>query len=272
MRIRMIPILSTFIAIPMLAACAATAPSNDTSALNDTGWTVSGLPGQTLLPDRQITMHFENGRIHGTDGCNRYSASYTSAGGKFNVGKNIVSTKMACPESVMQQAEDFLIALSNASALRRDARQLVLLDANGKAVAILAAQRRELSGTSWLVTSYNNGKQAVVNVLAGSALTVDFSADGSVSGSAGCNNYTAIYAASGKSIKIGQAAASKKMCVRPEGVMEQEGRFLKALQTVAAWRLEGDRLELRTAEGALAVTLSTAKGFHSPSMTPAKKR
>jgi heat shock protein HslJ len=38
--------------------------------------------------------------------------------------------------------------------------------------------------------------------------------------------------------------------------MEQEQQFLKALETVATMRMEGDRFELRTADGALAVTLT----------------
>jgi heat shock protein HslJ len=45
------------------------------------------------------------------------------------------------------------------------------------------------------------------------------------------------------------------MCVEPEGVMEQEQRFLKALETVATARQEAGRVELRTADGAMAVTL-----------------
>ena len=45
------------------------------------------------------------------------------------------------------------------------------------------------------------------------------------------------------------------MCGTPPGVMEQESQFLKALQSATAWRREGDRLELRTATGALALSL-----------------
>jgi len=43
-------------------------------------------------------------------------------------------------------------------------------------------------------------------------------------------------------------------------VMEQERQFLRALETVATARFEGDRLELRSAEGQLAVTLTKASG------------
>jgi heat shock protein HslJ len=38
--------------------------------------------------------------------------------------------------------------------------------------------------------------------------------------------------------------------------MEQEQQFLKALETVASARQEGDRLELRTATDAMAVNLA----------------
>ena len=38
--------------------------------------------------------------------------------------------------------------------------------------------------------------------------------------------------------------------------MGQEAQYLKALATAATYRLDGDQLELRNADGALAVTLS----------------
>jgi heat shock protein HslJ len=50
------------------------------------------------------------------------------------------------------------------------------------------------------------------------------------------------------------------MCANPERVMEQEQQFLKALETVATAGFEGDRLELRTATGALAMTLTKEGG------------
>ena len=40
--------------------------------------------------------------------------------------------------------------------------------------------------------------------------------------------------------------------------MAQEQAFLKALEPVATARVDGDRLELRTAAGALAVVLTRA--------------
>jgi len=80
-----------------------------------------------------------------------------------------------------------------------------------------------------------------------------------VTGSGGCNSYDATVktTAPGK-IEVGPVSATRKACSTPEGVMEQEAAYLAALQSAAAYRLEGDHLELRTADGAIAATLQRA--------------
>ena len=88
----------------------------------------------------------------------------------------------------------------------------------------------------------------------GIALDLAFGIDGKASGSAGCNRYVAPYQASGNSLSFGAAAATRRLCAEAE-LMEQERQFLQALASVATARREGDRLELRTADGALAVSL-----------------
>jgi heat shock protein HslJ len=50
------------------------------------------------------------------------------------------------------------------------------------------------------------------------------------------------------------------MCAEPEGVMEQEQMLLAALETVATAQVEGDRLELRRADGALALSATRDGG------------
>ena len=123
-------------------------------------------------------------------------------------------------------------------------------------VATFAVQSQTLAGTSWRVTGDNNGKPAVGSALSGTSHTMAFSADGRVSGSAGCNSYAAPYTHSGQPLTIGPGAATRKRYARPERVMEQEQQFPKALETVSTARFEGDRLELRTATGALAASLA----------------
>lgn len=231
-------------------------PASD-DVLSGTSWTLSGLMDLPPLPGKS-TMHFENGKVNGSDGCNRYGGSYTFVAGGFKVGEDMVSTKMACDEAIMRQAEAFLAALRAASEVKMNAEELMLLDAGGNELAAFAAQSNSLDGTSWRVTGYNNGKQAVVSVSAGTRLTAEFNTDGKLGGSAGCNRYSAPYTISGKTLSIGPTAATRKSCAKPAGVMTQEARYLKALASAATFRLDGDRLELRTSKGALAVTMSAA--------------
>jgi heat shock protein HslJ len=238
-----------------LAACTAN-PSmmSETSPLEGTAWILSALPGKTLPLEKMVTLRFEGGKASGSDGCNRYSAPYTSAGRSLAISPRGISTMMACPPEAMQLARDFTAALHDTRSWRTEGGHLHLLAADGRTLATLAAQPASLAGTSWRVTAINNGKQAVVSVLSGSTLTLGFTADGLASGSAGCNRYKTRYQADAAKLRFQVPAATRMMCPG-EGLMEQEQAFLKALSTVASARHEGSRLELRTAEGALAVTL-----------------
>lgn len=105
-----------------------------------------------------------------------------------------------------------------------------------------------LEGTRWDVVNYNNGRGALGTLIIDSYITLDFGADGQVSGNAGCNNYFASYQVTGNNITIGQPGSTSLFCAEPEGVMEQEAGFLDTLQTAATFRLDGDTLEMRSAD------------------------
>jgi heat shock protein HslJ len=166
---------------------------------------------------------------------------------------------MACPGVVMPQSTAFYEVLRQTADVQGDGQQISLVDASGKTLATFIAQNTTLAGTAWVVTGYNNGKQAVVSVIADTTITVEFNTDGRMSGLAGCNSYTAKYEVTGKGIKIALGVPSAKLCTTPAGIMEQDSQFLRALATAATYRVEGDRLELRTADGALAVQLEKGK-------------
>jgi heat shock protein HslJ len=242
----------------LLSACASVSPEAETPSLDGTAWVLSSLPGRTLEPGTIVTLRFEGSRAGGVDGCNRYVTSYAAEGATLRLLANGASTQMACPRPVMLQAVVYMQSLADTHSYRVEDGHLQLLGADGAVLATFAPQSQNVAGTEWQVTGYNNGKQAVVSLLADTRLTLAFAADGKASGSAGCNDYMGTYAQSGESLKFGPAATTRKMCAHPAGVMEQEQLFLKALQSVATARQEGDRLELRTADGALAVSLTRA--------------
>lgn len=222
-------------------------------------WTLVDLPGQMLSGDRVPTLMADGSRVQGSDGCNRYTAPYKAGSdGTFKLSGGVARTKMACRGGSAMLARDFIDALTHASRLTIEGSRLTLLDARGRALAVFEAQSQSLASSSWDVTGYNNGTQAVVSIITGSRVTLAFSAEGRVSGSAGCNNFTGAYVVKAGELTIHDVAATRKMCVEPAGVMEQESAFLKALDTSMRVRIEGGRLELRYADGALALNATRA--------------
>jgi len=239
----------------LLLGASTSAPPLPADPLDGTAWVLTELPGQSLEPDAQISLRFAERRLGGSDGCNRYGGSYIAHGSDLRLGEDLASTQMACPEPVMHQAAAYLAALQGTSATRVTQASLELLDASGTLMARFTAQPRELSGTRWQIVAVNNGRQATASVLPGSSLTLEFGTDGRASGFAGCNRYTAGYTQTGTALDFSAPAATKRYCAEPADLMAQEAALLAALETVAVARREGNRLELRTDEGALALDL-----------------
>jgi heat shock protein HslJ len=259
-------VLTTLIIALVATACAPTAaPATQPAppkeqpvsgnALDGTSWLLVTLNGQLALTDTTVTLNFAGGKAAGTDGCNNYTGAYAADSTNIKFGQ-LASTMMACPEPIMKQASAYMQALAQAATYQSNAKQLKLFDAGGKELAVFNAQSNDLAGTSWIVTGYNNGKQAVVSVMAGTELTANFGTDGRLNGSSGCNTYNASYTTDGNKIAIGPAATTMMAC--EQAVMDQEQQYLAALATAATYRIDGSKLELRTADGALAVTFTKA--------------
>ena len=229
-----------------------------TSYNNGKGGVVSG------AVDAEVTAVFgADGTLSGSAGCNRYSAPYTVDGAKIKIGLAI-STMMMCAQPIMDQEQQYLAAIQQAATYNIQGTRLELRSADGALQASYSPQpagASALVGPTWLMTAYNNGKQAVVSGVDGTEVTAVFGADGQLSGSAGCNTYNAPYTVDGEKITIGAPATTRMMC--PQPIMEQEAQYLAAIQLAATYNVQGSRLDLRSAEDALQATYT-----QQPAVTP----
>ena len=98
--------------------------------------------------------------------------------------------------------------------------------------------RHALVGTSWLAQAIDG---SAVDPAVRS--TVTFQREDQVIGSGGCNRYFGRLGLSGSTLSVSDVGNTRMMC-SPVSVMEQEQRFLAALQAAVAWRREGDTLVL----------------------------
>lgn len=251
----------------LLAGCAVTPTPFDRtpggaggpSDLVGITWLLDELNGQPTIEGTFPSVTFNNqGGFNGSGGCNVYTGSYTSSGGQIDVADNIISTMMACDDPIMTQEFGLFDALKTASSYAVVDTRLTLSDQNGTALATFNAQSQDLAGTSWQVTAYNNGQEAVVGVLEGTTPTIEFGADGQLSGTAGCNRVIGSYSTTDGTIELGPLATTQMACPEPEGVMDQETRLVAALESAATYHVEGPTLEMRTADDALAVHFTRA--------------
>ncbi len=115
-----------------------------------------------------------------------------------------------------------------------------------------------LEDTLWTLVSYGDPSNPQ-GVLEDSEITAEFdSAEGTVNGSAGCNNYFGSYEVDGETITFDPLGSTMMACPEPEGIMDQETAYLAALGSAVTYHIEGDRLEMRNADGALVLQF-TAK-------------
>ncbi len=121
----------------------------------------------------------------------------------------------------------------------------------------------ELGGTSWNVTDYSQGPGTITNVWK-TEVTISFSEDGTVSGSAGCNDYQGTWQVAGPYDEFESGVPDPgdgqqliladlswtEMACEDEAVMEQEAEILDLLQRAGRWVLIRGEFNLRDADGA----------------------
>lgn len=106
-----------------------------------------------------------------------------------------------------------------------------------------------LDGTSWDVTAING-----VAPVAG-APTMAFTGD-TMSGTTGCNSFSAGYTLNGSSITFGPGAQTAMACT--DDLMKQEDAFNSALAKVAKLTVDGTTMQLQDASGQSLFTLAKA--------------
>jgi heat shock protein HslJ len=150
----------------------------------------------------------------------------------------------------MNQESGFMAALGMVSTFELNGESLTMLDEDSEVVLeFVAIEPPALVGTPWLLTSYNNGKGGMQSTIIGTEITAEFNEDDAMTGSAGCNTYSAPFEADEETISIGPTIRTEMACMDPEGVMEQENLYLAALQNAAVYKIFDDRLEIRDENG-----------------------
>ena len=197
---------------------------------------------------------FEDGKVSGRAGCNSYGGRFASSGETLEISE-IGTTLMGCAEPAQTIEWEFLEKLRQVRRWRLEGDELVLEDDDGQ--ELLRLGEASLIG-NWEATGFRQ-RDAVASLLPGTEITARFGSDRTLTGSAGCNRYSAGYTTHGNSIEIEPAALTRKACASPEGVMEQENDYVAALTQATSYTVEGRMLTLLAAEGTTVATYQAAR-------------
>jgi putative lipoprotein len=97
----------------------------------------------------------------------------------------------------------------------------------------------QLWGTSWLLEDIGG-----TGVIDGAQATLEFPEVGKVAGRGSCNRFFGSVEVTGQSIVFGQLGSTRMAC--PEAVMNQEAKYLKALQDAERYGFDGAFLLIHT--------------------------
>ncbi|SEN39287.1 heat shock protein HslJ [Pseudomonas sp. ok272] len=108
-------------------------------------------------------------------------------------------------------------------------KQLVLAGLAGVGLLGCAAEPMKLQQDRSYILEWI-GERPLID---SSHLTITLGEDGRAYGTGGCNHWFAPYTLDGDKLSFGKVGSTRKLCA--PALMEQERRFLNALETVQRW-------------------------------------
>ncbi len=215
--------------------------------LTDTVWVLTSLNGDSLLPETSISIAFGPEGASGTDGCNEYGSGLLFANeGRLTFAGGF-KTEMACltPEGVMEQADRYSEALFSSVAYRVEGDHLELMNHDGATTLVFARKEQgafdaNLAAHRWGLIEVN-GQPAIP----GSLVTLEL-AEGSISGSDGCNSYGGelLYANDGALEVVTESLSQTDAGCRTDDLLSQAELVTSILADAATYQIEGDRLTI----------------------------
>ena len=221
--------------------------------LQNTLWSLVDFAGNPTPEGVEITAVFlpegadVPATVGGSAGCNNYNAGFTLDWQNITIGP-AATTMMFC-EGAMETETAYLAALQAAQTYQILANTLTLETISG--TLTYAADRTPLTGALWVLSGMGDpaNLQAPVE---GAYFTAQFTRtpgapSGVMTGSTGCNEYSAAYTANLQQIKINLPNKSKNPC--SDALLEQEQAYFLALNNARSYKILGSTLYIPYDDG-----------------------
>lgn len=208
---------------------------------------ISGQVGGLILDTsrgRAITFAVTADGVSGTSACNSYSGTATADGTAVRF-RQLGGTDMACEPDVMDLEQTYLQALGAVDSAGRDGAHLVLSGLSVELVfgVVAPVENRPLDGTLWTLDSLIQGEVASSVAVAS---PLQLAADGTMTGSTGCGNFSGTYVLADEVLRLTIAKRTTTPC--PNTLNEQVSVVSDVLTEDLTVSISGNRLTL-TADG-----------------------
>jgi heat shock protein HslJ len=233
--------ISILILAGLLASCgegATTVSAVIDPELTEIEWMLATINDKPVANGTQATLVFgETNNVLGSTGCNLYAGTYAIGEKRELNFKPNVTTSWECEEPFFAQEKAMLLVLSSSSNYTIVGEELKITNPDGERRATYTKMESlVLEGADWNLDTFNDGQGDFVNLIEGTQITASFESAGNLSGFGGCNDYNTKYTADSNNISIGPIMATQMACSEPEGVMDQESKYLTALEQAATYR------------------------------------
>lgn len=251
----------TFLAVSLLLFIVTAACGQDKDVTGDSldgsSWEMTSVwDGHELIaanPTSIVTAVFADGTATGYDGCNFYTFPFSVASGSLSFGELAITGRTCPPTGFEPQGDEFIRALQASARFDLSNDSLELSDAGGAVqVRFRPARVLPLENVTWQLEGYAGTEGGTLSPLTDTQISLAFRTDGTLTGIAGCNSYSAPYQIDGGSLAIGEVTQTAISCPEPDGVMAQERTYLGALQQAVAFTTSLTGLALLDTEGNLA--------------------
>jgi heat shock protein HslJ len=214
-------------AILVALAASATMAQPVQGTLEGTYWRATELAGKATPSQRSTRephLEFKEGRVSGSDGCNRVMGSYELKGDAIAFGQ-VAGTQMACGHTI-ELERAFRDILVRATRVAITAEALSLFDSSGTRIGLFTADHppgspsppappsrsTNLAGTSWQLVKFQGGDDTTLTPDDGSKYTIEFGANGRMNVRIDCNRGAANWTAKEPLLELGPLALTRMQC------------------------------------------------------------
>lgn len=232
------------VVITVVSVVSVLAQDAPTVELEETNWILRAflLDDEWIeaLSNTDITINFANGQISGSAGCNSIMGEYESDGLNFSIPM-VGSTLMACEDSVSEQENNFLDALTTATRISQKENTLFIHYGDNATLMLEQQQPIDKVGVTWMWERFDDTADTNNIVIDDPSLyTLLLNSDGTYEVKADCNLASGRYTLDDSLISFESGPTTLAEC----GPKSLYNTYLTRLAEVATFVMDGDYLVL----------------------------